>query len=241
VLATLPFTFEVIYINDGSNDNTLTVMQRLCAQDSSVALVDLSRNFGKEIALTAGLDHAQGDAVIVIDADLQDPLELIPKLIECWETGYDVVYAKRMSREGESLLKRMTARMFYRFMQTIGCTPIPEDTGDFRLLSRRALEAVNALREHHRFMKGLFTWIGYKQIAVPYHREARFAGQSKWNYWRLWNFALEDITSFTTAPLLVSTYVGLITAWGALVYGLYIIITTLLFGNSVPGYPSLSV
>jgi glycosyltransferase involved in cell wall biosynthesis len=239
VLAQLPMRREVVYVNDGSSDTTLAVMHSLREADGSVCVVDLSRNFGKEIALTAGLDHARGDAIIVIDADLQDPPELIPELVKHWQQGCDVVYAKRMKRLGESALKRLTAYGFYRVMQSMGRVKIPEDTGDFRLLSRRALDALKQLREQHRFMKGLFTWIGYQQHAVPYQRDSRFAGVTKWNYWKLWNLALEGITSYTIAPLKISTYIGLFTAFGAFAYGTYIVIRTMIFGNDVPGYPSL--
>jgi polyisoprenyl-phosphate glycosyltransferase len=241
VLSSLPFAFEVVYVNDGSADDTLEVINALQNRDSRIALVDLSRNFGKEIAMTAGLDHANGDAVVVIDADLQDPPELIPELVKHWQQGYDVVYAKRISRDGETFLKKATANAFYKIIQRVTKVPIPQDTGDFRLLSRRAVEAVKQLREHHRFMKGLFAWIGYPQKEVRYRRDPRFAGETKWNYWRLWNFALEGITSFTIAPLKVSTYLGLLTAVGAFLFGLQIIFDTLIFGNPVPGYPSLMV
>jgi glycosyltransferase involved in cell wall biosynthesis len=206
-----------------------------------VAFVDLSRNFGKEIALTAGLDHACGDAVVVIDADLQDPPELIPELIEEWRKGYDVVYARRTARAGESFLKKATSRLFYRFMQGLGRVKIPVDTGDYRLLSRRAVDALRQLRETHRFMKGLFAWIGYAQTAVDYHRDARFAGETKWTYWQLWNFALEGITSFTTTPLKVATYLGLMTSLGSFTYALFVIYKTLAFGEPVQGYPSMMV
>lgn len=241
VLAEVNMRYEVVYVNDGSTDSTMSVMRRLREESRVVGIVDLSRNFGKEIALTAGLDVAEGDAVIVIDADLQDPPELIPSLIERWHEGFDVVYAKRTRRLGESLLKRVTAHVFYRFMQSIGQVKIPEDTGDYRLLSKRAVSALKQLRERHRFMKGLFSWIGYRQTSIPYERDPRFAGETKWNYWRLWNLALEGITSFTTAPLRMSTYLGVFTAAGAFLYGTYMIIKTLLFGNPVAGYPSLIV
>jgi glycosyltransferase involved in cell wall biosynthesis len=232
---------EIVYVNDGSRDETLAILQRLHAADPRVAVLDLSRNFGKEIALSAGLQHARGDAVVVIDADLQDPPELIPKLIEEWQNGYDVVYARRSDRAGETLLKKSTAHLFYRLMQKLGEVKIPEDTGDFRLLSRRAVNALNSLGEQHRFMKGLFAWIGYQQKPVLYQRDPRHAGETKWNYWKLWNLALEGITSFTTAPLKFATYLGLVTALGAFGYGTYMIIKTLLVGNPVPGYPSLIV
>ena len=242
VLATLPLDAEVVYVNDGSSDDTLSILRGLRRRDPRVAVIDLSRNFGKEIALTAGLDYARGDAVIVIDADLQDPPELIPKLIEPWrDEGYDVVYAQRMSRAGESWLKKKTASWFYRLMQHVGEIPIPPDTGDFRLLSRRTVDSIRSLRERHRFMKGLFTWVGFRQCAVAYERDARGAGESKWNYWRLWNLALEGVTSATLVPLKVSSYIGLIIAVLAFATGLWIIFKTLAFGDPVQGWPSLMV
>ena len=240
-VSTLPFDFEIVYINDGSTDNTLDQINRLRQQDSRITLLDLSRNFGKEIALTAGLHKAVGDAVVVIDADMQDPPELIPELIREWQNGYDVVYAQRTHRKGESLIKRTTAHFFYRIIQRVNKIDIPEDTGDFRLLSRRAVNALNSFSEQHRMMKGLFAWIGYRQKAVRYQRDARQAGEPKWNYLKLWNLALDGITSFTIAPLKISTYLGLLTASGAFTYGVYMIIDTLLYGNPVPGYPSLIV
>lgn len=241
VLQDLPLQAEIVYVNDGSDDATLEVMHTLADNDRRVAIVNLSRNFGKEIALTAGLDHARGDAVIVIDADLQDPPELITEMIRRWREGYDVVYAKRTARDGESSLKKLTAFAFYRLIQRAGRVHIPQDTGDFRLLSRRAMVALSKLREQHRFMKGLFAWIGYPQVAVPYRREQRYAGKTKWNYWRLWNFALEGITSFTTAPLKMATYLGLVTALAAFTYAAITIYKTLVFGDPVRGYPSLMV
>jgi polyisoprenyl-phosphate glycosyltransferase len=242
VRAQLPEKSEVIYVNDGSRDDTFSILQSLREQDGTISIVNLSRNFGKEIALTAGLDHSHGDAVIVIDADLQDPPELIPTFIERWrEDEADVVFARRCSRAGESWFKKATAYGFYRIINAVSRQTVPVDTGDFRLLSRRAVDAVTMLRERHRFMKGLFAWIGYRQVAVPYEREPRVAGATKWNYWRLWNFSLEGITSFTTAPLKLATYLGLLTAAGAVFYGTYFIGRTLLFGNPVPGYPSLLV
>lgn len=239
VLNALNSPYEILYVNDGSHDRTLDVLNSFC--DPHVAIIDLSRNFGKEIALTAGLDHAKGDAVIVIDADLQDPPELIPKFIEKWLDGYDVVYAKRTARDGETFLKKSTARLFYRFIQGVSRVKIPEDTGDYRLLSRRAVEALKQLRETHRFMKGLFTWIGYPQIAVDYRRDPRFAGKTKWSYWQLWNFALEGITSFTINPLKIATYLGLTTSVASFSYALFIIYKTLVHGDPVRGYPSLMV
>ncbi len=237
----LPYAFEMIYIDDGSSDQTLARLFELRQQDPRIAVIEFSRNFGKEIALTAGLDHAGGEAVIIIDADLQDPPALIPQLIDEWRKGFEVVYAKREARKGESWLRKLSAHHFYRVIQGLSHIDIPEDTGDFRLLDRRAVEALRQARERRRFMKGLFSWIGFRQKAVHYRREARRAGHSKWSYWRLWNFALEGITSFTTAPLRMATYFGLLTALCAFLFGAYIIYDTLVWGNPVPGYPSLMV
>ncbi len=241
VLDGIDAAMEIVFVNDGSTDYSLLQLQELQANDPRIAILDLSRNFGKEIAMTAGLDHVRGDAVVIIDADLQDPPELIPQMIEEWRHGFDVVYAQRRSRAGESTLKKTTASLFYRIMQRISRVQIPVDTGDFRLLSRRAVDALAGLRERHRFMKGLFAWIGYPQKAILYDRDARHDGLSKWNYLALWNFALEGITSFSTLPLKVATYLGTFTAFGAFLYGLFIIFQTLFFGNPVAGYPSLLV
>jgi len=239
VLAALPADWEIVYVNDGSSDRTVQVMTGFA--DPRVAVIDLSRNFGKEIAMTAGLDHARGSAVVVIDADLQDPPELIPELVAKWQEGFDVVYARRTVRDGETLLKKATAKLFYRSIQSLSRVKIPADTGDFRLLSRRAVDALKLLREQHRFMKGLYAWIGYPQVAVYYRRDPRFAGETKWNYWRLWNFALEGITSFSIGPLKIATYAGLVTAFGAFGYAAFIIYKTLVYGDPVRGYPSLMV
>jgi len=239
VLDALNMDSEIIFVNDGSCDDTLKVMKELRGRDPRIAVIDLSRNFGKEVAVTAGLDHASGDATVIIDADLQDPPELILKLLERWREGYDVIYATRTRRLGETWVKKLTAGLFYTLLGGVRTVTIPRNTGDFRVMSRRALEALLRLREHHRFMKGLYAWIGYKQIGVPYVRDARFAGDTKWNYWRLWNFAIEGLTSFTVLPLKVSTYLGVVTAAGALVYGLIIIARTLFMGRDVPGYPSI--
>ena len=210
---------ELIFVDDGSSDDTLELLRDLQGRDARVAILELSRNFGKEIAMTAGIDHARGDAVVIIDADLQDPPELIPEMIRNWQAGYDVVYAKRTSRAGETFLKRATAKMFYRLIGRLSRVSIPPDTGDFRLLSRRAVNALSGLREQHRFMKGLFAWIGYPQKAIPYERHARHDGRTKWNLRGLWSFAIEGITSFTILPLKVATYVGLATALGAFLFG----------------------
>ena len=242
VRANLAYRSEVVYVNDGSQDHTLAVLRLLRERDPTISIVNLSRNFGKEIALTAGLDHSCGDAVIVIDADLQDPPELIPTLIERWrEDEADVVYAQRRSRAGESWFKRATAYAFYRVINALGGQSLPVDTGDFRLLSRRATDAVKIFREQHRFMKGLFAWIGYRQVSVLYERDRRAVGTTKWNYWKLWKLSLEGITSFSLVPLKLASYGGLLSATIAVVYGCYMITRTILFGNPVAGYPSLLV
>ncbi len=241
VLDGLEETASVLYVDDGSTDDSAGIIAGLAREDPRVGLLALSRNFGKEAAITAGLDHAAGDAVIILDADLQDPPELIPQLVDRWRAGFDVVYGQRTDRRADSWVKRTTAELFYRLMQRTGRVRIPSQAGDYRLLSRRAVDAIVSLREHHRFMKGLYAWVGYPQTAVPYTREARAGGESKWTYWRLWNLALEGITSFTAAPLKIASYIGLATAGGAFVYGLVIIARTLIMGRDVPGYASIMV
>ncbi|MDJ0610367.1 MAG: glycosyltransferase family 2 protein [Kiloniellales bacterium] len=242
VLEQLPLRSEIVYVNDGSRDTTLETLYRLREGDPRVTVLDLSRNFGKEIALTAGIDHSIGDAVVVIDADLQDPPELIPELIAPWrERGVDVVYAKRKTRADDAWLKKVTAVLFYKLMLRVGEVPIPPDTGDFRLLSRRAVEGVKRLRERHRFMKGIFAWVGFSQEAIAYDRDRRYAGNTKWNYWKLWNLAIEGITSATTAPLRLSSYMGLLIALLAFLGGVWIIIKTIIFGDPVQGWPSMMV
>lgn len=235
------YRYEIICVNDGSKDDTLERLKKLSLKDVRFKVIDLSRNFGKEIAMSAGLKAADGDAVIPIDADLQDPPEIIPQLVEKWQEGYDVVYATRIERDGETFFKKFTAKYFYKFMRMMTRIDMPEDTGDFRLMSRQVVNALNQLPEHHRFMKGLFSWVGFKQTGIKYHRDARNAGVSSFNYWKLWNFALEGITSFSFTPLKLSSYIGFITAIFALMYLFFIIIRTILFGNPVPGYPSLMV
>jgi glycosyltransferase involved in cell wall biosynthesis len=233
---------EVIFVNDGSSDNTLELLRALKAADPTIGIVDLSRNFGKEIALTAGLDYARGDVVIVIDADLQHPPELIPRFIARWqEEDADVVYGQRASRAGESRVKRFTSRAFYRVINSLSGELIPVDAGDFRILSRRAVDALAGSRERHRYMKGLFAWIGYRQIPMLYEPDVRYAGASKWDYWKLWNLSIEGITSFSIGPLKVATYVGLITAILSILYGFYMAIRTVILGNPVPGFPSLLI
>ncbi|MCR8915805.1 glycosyltransferase family 2 protein [Marinobacter panjinensis] len=229
----------ILFIDDGSSDNSVDIIRDLIRKDDRLSLIRLSRNFGKEAALTAGLDHVDADAVIIIDADLQDPPELIPRMIQLWREGYDTVYGQRTERYGESFVKKTTASLFYRFMAGVGRVAIPRDTGDFRLISRRAVNALRSLSESNRFMKGLFSWIGYPQVALRYSRDPRHAGDSKFNYWKLWNFALDGITSFTTLPLKMASYLGMLLAFGSFIYGAYVIIKTIVWGDPVPGYPSL--
>ncbi len=241
VMAATESDYELLYVDDGSTDGSLDQLAGIRDRDPHVAVVELSRNFGKEVALSAGLDHAGGDAVIVIDADLQDPPELIPEFIAEWRSGYDIVYGRRTSREGESRVKMSTAKWFYRTINYLSDVEIPEDTGDFRLLSRRAVDAVKSLPERRRFMKGLFAWVGFPQKAIPYVRQPREAGSTHWNYWRLWNLALEGIASFSDVPLRIATYLGVFTAGVAFLYGLFLLVRTLIWGNPVPGYPSLII
>lgn len=232
---------QVLYVDDGSTDATWEVMQRLAQQDPRVSLLRLSRNFGKELALTAALDQVETGAVLILDADGQDPPELIPQFVSKWREGYDDVHGTRIQRQGEGWLKRATAAGFYRVIGRLSKTPIPADTGDFRLLSPRALAALRQLRERHRFMKGLFGWVGFNQVAIPYRREARLAGRSNFGLWKLWNFALEGITSFSTAPLRVATYFGLLTAAFAFLFAVWIIVKAALYGDRVAGWPTMMV
>ncbi|WP_213297087.1 glycosyltransferase family 2 protein [Paraburkholderia sacchari] len=231
--------FEIVCVNDGSRDATLERLVNVSQRDRRVRVIDLSRNFGKEAALTAGLDEAAGDAVIVIDADLQDPPSLIPQMIERWREGAEVVLARRASRACDSFLKRTTAALFYRVHNALSELKIPENVGDFRLMDRQVVNALRSLPERHRFMKGLFAWVGFNSVTIDYERTPRTAGKTKFSGWRLWNFALEGITSFSTVPLRSWTYIGGAIAALAFCYGGVIIGRTLLFGNPVPGYASL--
>ncbi|MBW3549554.1 MAG: glycosyltransferase family 2 protein [Proteobacteria bacterium] len=239
VLAEQGVEGRVLYVDDGSHDATWQVLQELRVSDPRIALLRLSRNFGKELALTAGLDRVEAGAALILDADGQDPPELIPQFVAKWREGFDDVHGTRIEREGEGWLKRATAHAFYRVMGRLSKTPIPPDTGDFRLLSPRSLAGLRQLRERHRFMKGLFGWVGYNRVALPYHREPRTAGASKFNYWRLWNLALEGITSFSTAPLRLATYLGLATALLAFAYGVWVIVKALMWRDPVAGWPTM--
>ena len=240
-LKDIEFELEIIYVNDGSQDKTLQVMESQRKDDSRITIIDLSRNFGKEIALTAGLDYANGDAVIIIDTDLQDPPNLIPKLVEYWLAGYDVVNAKRIKRKGESLFKKTASHVYYRILFHLSDIRIPMDTGDFRLLSRNALEALLKLREKHRYMKGLYAWVGFKQVEIEYEREPRFKGRTKWQFSELLNLAFDGLTSFSVLPLRLASITGIISALAAFLFGLFITGKKLLFGDPVAGYASLVV
>ncbi|MBD1598005.1 glycosyltransferase family 2 protein [Pseudomonas typographi] len=236
---TEPYTFEIVFVNDGSDDATAAIIEQLTQLDPQVILVNLSRNFGKEPALLAGLDYSTGDAVIPIDVDLQDPVELVPQLVEKWQQGADIVLAKRVDRQADGVLKRKTAHWFYRFHNAISQNPIEENVGDFRLLSRKTVEQLKAMPERNLFMKGLMQWVGGHREIIEYSRPARVAGKTKFNGWKLWNFALEGVTSFSTLPLRVWSYLGAAIAGGALAYSVVLIGRTLLWGNPVAGYPSL--
>lgn len=235
------YDFEILFINDGSKDNTLNIIKSLREKDNRVCYLNLSRNFGKEIAMIAGLDYSKGDAVIIIDADLQDPPELIPQMIEFWEQGYDDVYAKRRSRKGETWLKKFTSKMYYKTLQSVTNIEIQKDTGDFRLLDRRCVEALKQFRESQRYTKGLFSWIGYNKKEILYDRDPRAAGKTKWNYKKLINLSIDGITSFTTVPLRWSAIIGLLISMTGFIYMLAIIIKTIVSGVDVPGYASTMV
>ena len=230
---------RLLCVDDGSRDGTWALLQGYAREDARVALLRLSRNFGKEAALTAGLDHVECGAALVLDADGQDPPELLPQFVRKWREGFDDVRGVRVARAGEGWFKRASAHLFYRLIGWLASTPVPRDTGDFRLLSPRALAALRQLRERQRFMKGLFGWIGFNVAEIPYQRGARSGGRSKFNLWALWNFALQGITGFSTVPLRVATYAGLATALLAFGFGAWVVVRALLWGDRVAGWPSL--
>jgi glycosyltransferase involved in cell wall biosynthesis len=235
------YDFEILLINDGSKDKTLSIMEDLRKKDNRICYLNLSRNFGKETAMIAGLDFSKGNAVIIIDADLQDPPELIPEMIKYWEQGYDDVYAKRKSRSGETWFKKFTSKMYYKTLQNVTKIEIQKDTGDFRLLDRRCVDALKSIRESQRYTKGLFSWIGFNKKEILYDRDPRAAGSTKWNYKKLIDLSIDGITSFTTAPLRWSAILGLIISGIGFIYMIYIIIKTILLGVDVPGYASTMV
>lgn len=233
------YNFEFLFVNDGSSDKTIDIIKEYAEKDDRVAYVDLSRNFGKEIAMIAGLDHVTGDATVIIDADLQDPPELIPRMVKYWEEGYDDIYAKRKSRKGETWLKKSTSKLYYSLLQKATHITIQRDTGDFRLLDRRCVDALKQIRESQRYTKGMFSWIGYKKKEITYNRDPRLAGETGWNYPKLINFAIDGITSFTTAPLRVSSVLGIVISLAAFIYIVYLVVRTIFFGTDLAGYPSM--
>lgn len=240
ILGTIPeMDWEIVCVDDGSRDDTLKRLIALSAQDSQFKVVELSRNFGKEAAMTAGLDTATGAAVIVIDADLQDPPELIPSMIDAWKKGAEVVLGRRVDRSSDSAAKRLTASWFYSLHNSLSKIKIPSNVGDFRLMDRCVVDALQQLPERQRFMKGLYAWVGFRTVTLDYVRAARNAGETKFSGLALWNFALEGLTSFSTLPIRIWTYLGTLGAACALLYGLFIVGRTLLMGNSVPGYASI--
>lgn len=241
ILSDIVNSYEIIFIDDGSTDNTRHIIACERKKNNAVKLLSLSRNFGKEAAMTAGLDYSTGDAVVPMDVDLQDPPELLAEFVEKWREGFDVVFAERKERQTDTLSKRMSAGLFYRIFNKISDHKIHENAGDYRLMSRPVVKATVQLRERNRFMKGLFAWAGFRSASVTFERPERAAGQTKFNMWKLWNFALDGITSFSTAPLRIWTYIGGTVALGAIAYMAFIIMQTLFYGVDVPGYASLMV
>jgi glycosyltransferase involved in cell wall biosynthesis len=235
------FRYEIVFVNDGSRDNTLAHLLDSSMRDRRIRVVNLSRNFGKEAALTAGIDHARGDVLIPMDIDLQDPPELIGPFIARWREGYDIVYGVRTARAWDTAAKRVSAGWFYRVFNSMSPVRIPANVGDFRLVDRRAVEVLRQLPERNRFMKGLFAWVGFNAVGVPYERPQRAAGLTKFNLWRLWNFALDGVVSFSTVPLRASFYIGVAIAAIAVLYALFIITRVLIFGIDTPGYASLLI
>lgn len=233
------YHFEFLFVNDGSTDRTLEMLKKLSLTYPEISYVNLSRNFGKEVAMLAGFDHVSGDAVIILDADLQDPPELIPKMIRHWEKGYDDVFAKRNTRAGETWFKKWSSNSYYKILEKVSNIPIQNNTGDFRLLDRKCLDALKQIRESQRYTKGMFSWIGFNKKEILFDREPRAAGTTKWNYPKLFNLAIDGITSSTVAPLRISSFFGIVVSIFALLFMLFIFVRTLLFGGSVPGYPSL--
>lgn len=233
------YDYEILIINDGSKDNTLSILEDLHNRDNHVQYVNLARNYGKETAMAAGFDYAKGDVVVILDADLQTPPELIPEMLKYYEEGYDDVYGRRKSRDDESFLKRFGTKLYYKALQSLTRVDILKNTSDFRMLSRKAVEALKKYREHNRYTKGIFALIGLKKKEFLYEPAARYAGRSKWNYFNLFNLAIEGITSFSTFPLRLSSILGFVTALVGFLYIIFLIIKTLMFGADIKGYPTL--
>ena len=241
VLEDIDAQWEIVCVDDGSTDHTLAQLLAAARRNPSISVLALSRNFGKESALTAGIESSTGDVVVLIDADLQDPPILIGEMLAKWREGFDVVYGVRESRNEDSLAKRVTAGGFYKIFNSLTSVPVPANTGDFRLMDRRVADRLRELPERTRFMKGLFAWLGYKSTAVFYDRPGREDGQSTWSYWKLWNFALDGLTSFSTMPLRVWTYIGLVVSLLSFGYASFLVFRTMIVGIDLPGYASLMV
>lgn len=235
------YEWEVLLVNDGSSDNSLLLMSQMYEKDNRFNYLDLSRNYGKETAMLAGFDYITGDCMVIMDADLQHPPEVIPEMIKFWEEGYDDVYAKRNERGGESYLRKKTSRWFYQLLQKLASIPIQQDTGDFRLLDKVCINALRKIRESQRYTKGMYSWIGFNKKEIIFDQQERVSGESKWNYFKLLNLAIEGITSFTTAPLRLSSIVGMFISLGAFIYMIYVFVRALLYGDAVQGYPTLMV
>jgi glycosyltransferase involved in cell wall biosynthesis len=233
------YEFEILFVNDGSKDDTYKILKELRGKDKRINYVDFSRNFGKEVAMIAGLDYATGDCAIFMDADLQDPPELIPELLKYWEEGYDDVYARRTSRKGETFVKKFTSKLYYKVLQSLTRIPIQKDTGDFRLLDKRCINALRKLRESQRCSKSMFSWIGYKKKEVLYERDPRIAGVTKWNYRKLIDLAIDGITSFTTSPLRISTYLAIPTFFALFIYFIYVIIKCIKLGIMMEAFQAI--
>lgn len=242
VLENLSMDYEIVYVDDGSTDRSRNILETICETDTHSGLLRFSRNFGKEQALTAGLHAARGELVILLDSDLQHPPEVIPQMIQAQQTRrVDMVNMRRRNREGESWRKRTATGIFYKLINCMSNVLIPADVGDFRLLTRRAVDALNQLEERNRFMKGLFAWIGFQQITLEFDVEERHSGISKWRFKQLWNFAIDGLVAFSVAPLKIASYVGMLSALGAFFYGAYFLVITLVYGDPVPGFPTLIV
>lgn len=239
--STKDYEWEILLVNDGSSDNSLLLMSQMYEKDSRFNYLDLSRNYGKETAMLAGFDYITGDCMVIMDADLQHPPEIIPEMIKFWEEGYDDVYAKRGDRGGESFLRKRTARWFYKLLQKLASIPIQQDTGDFRLLDKVCIHALRSLRESQRYTKGMYSWIGFNKKEIIFDQQERVSGESKWNYFKLLNLAIEGITSFTTSPLRLSSFVGTFVSFGAFIYMIFVLVRALIFGDRVQGYPTLMV
>ncbi|MDE6321716.1 MAG: glycosyltransferase family 2 protein [Muribaculaceae bacterium] len=242
VISGLPqYRWEILMVNDGSTDNSLLLMRQLHAENPQYRYIDLSRNYGKEVAMLAGMDHARGDAVVILDADLQDPPEILPQMIEAWEQGYDDIYARRNDRGRESWLRRVMTRCYYRLLSRLSSTPVLQNVGDFRLLDRRCVDALCSMRESQRYTKGLYSWIGFNKKEITFDRHDRVAGRSKWSLVKLFSLAVEGITSSSTRPLKLASLLGFSISLLAAVYIVWIVIKTLAFGETVQGYPTLMV